>query len=179
MDVAAVESFEPALARLAEQRLTATEDRIEADLRLGRAPDVITELTTLVAEHPLRERLVGILMRALSQAGRPADALAVYERARTALADELGTYPSPDLSNLHTAVLRGEIGPTPTTAVDDTVRRTNLRAGLTSFVGRDADVAQVRDLLARVSAHHPHRSRRIGQDSTGCRVIAHAAERDA
>ncbi len=146
LDVADQDSFQATLTHLEELRLAATEDRIEADLRLGRATEVVTELTTLVAEHPLRERLVGALMRALSQAGRPAEALAAYEQARAALVDQLGTDPSPELSALHTAVLRGEIEPSPPAAVE-AARRTNLRAGLTSFVGRDADIAQVRELI--------------------------------
>ena len=96
-----------------------------------------------MAEHPLRERLVGALMRALVAAGRPAGALTVYDRARAALADELGADPSPELSALHTAVLRGEVSHTPAAEAHPT----NLRAGLTSFVGRDEDIAQVGKLV--------------------------------
>jgi predicted ATPase len=134
------------VARLEELRLAATEDRIEADLRLGRGAELITELTTLVAAHPLRERLVGALMRALSQAGRPAEALTVYDQTRMALADQLGADPSPELSDVHTAILRGQIATVERSAVDP-ARRTNLRASLTSFIGRDADVGQVRELI--------------------------------
>jgi pentatricopeptide repeat protein len=150
LDVAGADFFRAPVARLAELRMVALEDRIEADLRLGRGGELTTELTSLVAEHPLRERLVGALMRALCAAGRPAEALAVYERAREALADELGADPSPELSALHTAVLRGEVdlGPTAPAAVADSRPLTNLRAGLTSFVGRDEDVAQVRKLIS-------------------------------
>jgi pentatricopeptide repeat protein len=133
MDVA--ESFAASTARLEELRLTALEDRIEADFRLG-GIDLTDELSALVAEHPLRERLVGALMRALCAAGRPAEALTVYERARKALAETLGADPSPELSALHTSVLRGNGD-----------KRTNLRAALTSFVGREADVAQVGKLV--------------------------------
>jgi predicted ATPase/DNA-binding SARP family transcriptional activator len=152
LDVSTAEFFQPYLARLAELKLAALEDRFEADLRLGRGAGLTTELTALVAEHPLRERLVGALMRALCAAGRPADALTVYEQARTTLADELGADPSAELSTLHTAVLRGKLGPVrPVPAryqstVDDQLR-TNLRAGLTSFVGRDEDVTRVGKLV--------------------------------
>ncbi len=146
LDVAGQQAFQPPIVRLEELRLTATEDRAEMDLRLGRATDVITELTRLTTEHPMRERLVGSLMRALSETGRPAEALAVFERTRTALADELGADPSPELSALHTAILRGEIGPRAVPTPDGTAR-TNLPAALTSFVGRDADVAQVKELV--------------------------------
>ncbi|WP_069110910.1 BTAD domain-containing putative transcriptional regulator [Jiangella alba] len=159
LDVAKSEYFAAARTRLEELRLTATEDRVEAALRLGRGAALTTELTTLVAEYPLRERLVGQLLRALVAAGRPAAALAAYERTREALADELGTDPSAELTALHTAILRGELpppsagpasAPMPAPApapADRPAPRTNLRAGLTSFVGRDADVAQVRALV--------------------------------
>nr|WP_026876803.1 BTAD domain-containing putative transcriptional regulator [Jiangella gansuensis] len=154
LDVAESGFFTAPRARLEELRLTATEDRVDAALRLGRGAGLTTELTTLVAEHPLRERLVGQLMRALVAAGRPAAALAAYERTREALAEELGTDPSAALSDLHTAILRGELthpaSPPPREAepaARAAIPRTNLRAGLTSFVGRDTDVARVRDLI--------------------------------
>jgi len=146
LDVSGVEFFQPALTRLDELRLTATEGRVEADLQLGRGAEQVSELTALAAEHPLRERLVGALMRALSEAGRPAEALTVYERTRQTLADQLGADPSPELSALHTAVLRGQIEAAPAHAVE-AARRTNLRTPLTSFVGRDADVAKVSELV--------------------------------
>lgn len=150
MDVADADFFAAPVARLSELWLVAVEDRIEADLRLGRGGELTVELTSLVAEHPLRERPVGALMRALCAAGRPAEALAVYERARETLAEALGADPSPELSALHTAVLRGEMGvaarPAPEADVDGRPR-TNLRAGLTSFVGRDSEVAQVGNLV--------------------------------
>ena len=146
LDVAGVDFFQPTLTRLDELWLTATEGRVEADLHLGRGAELVSELTALAAEHPLRERLVGALMRAMSQAGRPAEALAVYERTRQTLADQLGADPSPELSAVHTAVLRGQIEKAAAPTVD-AARRTNLRAPLTSFVGRDADVADVRELV--------------------------------
>ncbi|AWS44380.1 BTAD domain-containing putative transcriptional regulator [Streptosporangium sp. 'caverna'] len=150
MDVADADFFAAPVARLSELRLVAVEDRIEADLRLGRGGELTVELTSLVAEHPLRERPAGALMRALCAAGRPAEALAVYERARETLAEALGADPSPELSALHTAVLRGEVGvaarPVPEAEADGR-SRTNLRAGLTSFVGRDSEVAQVGKLV--------------------------------
>ena len=147
LDVADQQFFQAPIARLEELRLTATEDRIETELRLGPSSELISELTALTAEHPLRERLVGALMRALSETSRPAEALTVYERTRVALADQLGTDPSAELSALHTAVLRGEIGgaPAPTAAAS---HRTNLRAGLTSFVGRDFDIGRITELTA-------------------------------
>jgi predicted ATPase/DNA-binding SARP family transcriptional activator len=145
IDVADQEYFHATITRLEELRLTATEDRIEAELRLGRGPELVTELTALTLEHPLRERLVGALMRALSDAGRPAEALAVYERTRAVLAEQLGTDPSPQLSALHIALLRGEM-PLAPAPIADLGAPTNLPAPLTSFIGRDADVARVIEL---------------------------------
>ncbi|MEU7723885.1 BTAD domain-containing putative transcriptional regulator [Streptomyces sp. NPDC040724] len=115
LDVAAADFFRAPVTRLTELRMAVLEDRIEADLRMGRGRELTGELTSLVAEHPLRERLVGALMRALVAAGRPAEALTAYGNAREVLAEELGADPSPELSALHTAVLRGEVpaGPPP------------------------------------------------------------------
>ena len=135
-------AFDAAVTRLEGLRLTAMEDRFDAEISLGHGAGLVAELTDLVAAHPLRERLVAALMRALVAAGRGAEALLVYERTREVLADALGVDPSPELSALHVALLRGELG-----RREDN-RKTNLRAELTSFVGRDADVAAVRELIA-------------------------------
>jgi hypothetical protein len=118
------------------------EDRFDAEVSLGHGVELVTELTDLVAAHPVRERLVGALMRALVATGRDTEALLVYQRTREALADALGVDPSPELFALHVALLRGELGRR------EENRKTNLRAELTSFVGKDADVAAVRELIA-------------------------------
>src|SRR5690242_11014610 len=133
------EAFEAAVTRLEGLRLAALEDRFDAETDFGQG--AVTELTDLVAAHPARERLVGALMRALVATGRDSEALRVYERTRETLADELGVDPSPELSALHVALLRGELGRR------EENRKTNLRAELTSFVGRDDDVAAVRELI--------------------------------
>jgi predicted ATPase/DNA-binding SARP family transcriptional activator len=130
------------MARLTEQRLAAIEDRIEADLRTDVRPPA-EELEELVTQHPVRERLAGQLMRALVAAGRPADALTVYERVRRALADQLGVDPSPELAALHLEILRAEGG----ARTAETESRTNLRAALTSFVGRDEEIERVGKML--------------------------------
>ncbi|WP_433264602.1 BTAD domain-containing putative transcriptional regulator [Actinosynnema sp. CS-041913] len=136
-------AFDAVVVRLEGLRLAAMEDRFEAEILLGHGAGLVTELTDLVAAHPVRERLVAALMRALGAAGRGTEALLVYQRAREALADALGVDPSPELSALHVALLRGEVGPR-----EEKGRNSNLRNELTNFVGRDADVAAVRDLVA-------------------------------
>jgi predicted ATPase/DNA-binding SARP family transcriptional activator len=141
-------AFDAAVTRLDGLRLTALEDRFDAELSPARGIDaakaagLVAELTGLVAAHPLRERLAAALMRALVAAGRDTEALLAYQRTREALAAALGADPSPELSALHVALLRGELG-RPAES-----RKTNVRAELTSFVGKDADLAAVRELLA-------------------------------
>ena len=145
----------PALADLAEEpfaaaqatrletaRITAVEDHAEADLLLGRHHEVVARLQELVAAHPLRERPRGQLMRALYGDGRQAEALAVYEDLRQVLADELGADPSPEISAVHLAVLRAD----PSLAPAE--RKTNLPAQLSSFVGREEEIARSGTLLA-------------------------------
>ena len=140
-------AFDAAVTRLEGLRLTALEDRFDAEVGLGHGAELVTELTDLVAAHPVRERLVAALMRALVAAGRDSEALLVYQRTREALADALGVDPSPGLSALHVALLRGELGRREQRWLEEG-RKTNLRAELTSFVGKDADVAAVRELIA-------------------------------
>jgi DNA-binding SARP family transcriptional activator len=93
------------LVRLGELRDVAHEDRIDADLALGRHAELVAELEALVARHPLRERLRGQLMTSLYRAGRQADALEAYRAARQTLRDELGIEPGVALQRLHTAIL--------------------------------------------------------------------------
>jgi DNA-binding SARP family transcriptional activator len=88
------------IARLDELRLTALEERIDADLALGHGSELVGELEALVAEHPYRERFRGQLMLALYRAGRQADALALYHETRKLLVDELGIEPGPALQRL-------------------------------------------------------------------------------
>jgi predicted ATPase/DNA-binding SARP family transcriptional activator len=135
-------AFDAAVVRLEGLHLTAMEDRFEAEVGLGNGAELVTELTDLATAHPLRERLATLLMRALVAAGRGSEALQVFQRAREALADELGVDPSPELSALHVALLRGEVGRR------EEARKTNLRAELSSFIGKGADVAAVRELVA-------------------------------
>src|SRR5262249_50650815 len=81
-------------ARLEEERLAAIELRIDAELALGRHPEVVAELESLVARHPFREHFVAQLMAALAGTGRQAEALRVFQSARGVLVEELGVEPS-------------------------------------------------------------------------------------
>lgn len=148
-------------AMLCEQRLDVTADLIEAEISLGRHGDVVAELERLAAQFPLRERVIGLLMRALAGAGRQAEALARYETVRRELGDELGVDPSADLQAIHLALLRGEldaVAPTDSTGPSEAAgsagaartRRTNVKTALTSFVGRDEEIARIGKLLSEV-----------------------------
>ncbi|MEV4099302.1 BTAD domain-containing putative transcriptional regulator [Nonomuraea sp. NPDC049649] len=143
-DLKGGDAFDAAITRLEELRVSALADRVEADVRLGRGAELVAELTELVAAYPLREGFVAALMRALAEAGRGTEALTVYQRTRERLAEELGADPSAELSALHTALLRGELGERAEQ------RRTNLRAELTTFVGREEEVAA----LATLATEH-------------------------
>ncbi|HSK53986.1 MAG TPA: BTAD domain-containing putative transcriptional regulator [Jiangellales bacterium] len=90
---------------LEELRLTVVQDRLTGELAMGAGPELVGELDVLTAGHPWRERLWGLLMTALVRAGRQADALAAYARARATLHDELGLEPGPELREVHRQVL--------------------------------------------------------------------------
>jgi DNA-binding SARP family transcriptional activator/ABC-type branched-subunit amino acid transport system substrate-binding protein len=128
---------------LRSARLDALESRLEADLALGRP--VVPELTRLVAEHPLEERLRGLHMLALYRAGRQAEALESYTDARRRLIDELGLEPGPDLRALQKQILEqdrslgGPRGP---------VRRLARRRGRWVAAGGIVAIAAAATLLA-------------------------------
>ncbi len=98
---------QPEIRRLEELRLVALEERLETDIELGHPADAVPELEALVGEHPLRERLWYLLMLALDDAGRSAEALEAYTAARVAL-DELGIEPGQELRRLQGEILRRE-----------------------------------------------------------------------
>jgi DNA-binding SARP family transcriptional activator len=122
------------IRRLEELRLVALEERVGADLELGRHGDVAGELEALVAEHPLRESFRRQLMLALYRSGRQAEALEVYQDARRRFVDELGIEPGPELRQLQAEILRHEAGmaatgAAPASADDDTEIVRALLAG--------------------------------------------------
>ncbi|MFG1672543.1 BTAD domain-containing putative transcriptional regulator [Streptomyces sp. Y7] len=144
-------------------RREATRTRIEADLHLGRAHIAVPELRELTAAHPYDEPLHVLLIRALRDSSRPADALAAYESARRALADGLGTDPGPQLRALHAELLTPspaetfpEAPPTAPPVIPTSPpyrarpeRTGNLRPRLTSFVGRELELDAIRSELHR------------------------------
>ncbi|MEV5388409.1 BTAD domain-containing putative transcriptional regulator [Streptomyces sp. NPDC052721] len=164
-----------AAARPDALRLEATRARAAAALALGRAHEAVPELRELTTAHPYDEPLHALLIRALRDTGRPADALAAYESARRTLADSLGTDPGPELQSLHASLLTQESLGTPkppeTPGSGDAPeppgtprpparsshpappqhpeRTGNLRPRLTSFVGREPELKAIRSDLHR------------------------------
>ncbi|WP_432148286.1 BTAD domain-containing putative transcriptional regulator [Streptomyces sp. bgisy029] len=144
-------------SRLESRRLAARRARLEALRRLGRADEALWELAALCAAHPLDEPLQALRVRALRDAGRTAEALAAYEEVRTVLSDRLGTDPGPELRTLYGKLLQQEpVPPGLLTPVEPPAAPKpsppapgNLRARLTSFVGRDGDIAALREDLTR------------------------------
>lgn len=147
-------------------RQEATRARVEADLRNGHAHDAVPELRELTETHPYDEPLHALLIRALRDTGRTADALTAYETARRALADGLGTDPGPELRALHgelltprpTAPTAPAAAPSPTPPPDPYTPATpsradrtgNIRPRLNSFVGREPELDAIRSELHRV-----------------------------
>ena len=143
------ESFAQAeISRLEELHARALEDRVEADLALGRHDELIGELEAEVVRHPLRERLRGQLMLALYRAGRQAEALETYHRGRAELLDELGIEPSSELRDLHQAIIEQDAAvAAPPHAVSD-----EPAARGSEFVGRESELGQLRRGLHRALA---------------------------
>lgn len=153
--VASAEVRERLCQSLNEARLTALEDRFDAELRLRRHQTVVEELVALTAEHPTRQRLVGQLMLALHRSQRTAEALETYQRAKQRLADDAGLDPPAELEELQIAILRDDTrlhfpadavevagAPAPVT----TPRQLPLDAA--GFTGRDEALRQLDALSA-------------------------------
>src|SRR4051812_40034347 len=143
--------------RLAELRVLALERRIDLDLELGHDRELVAELETLTAEHPYRERFHGQLMTALYRAGRQADALDAYRRARRTLVEELGLEPSRELQRLESAILAHDPSLDRPAAAGAPVALAPPRAATaapelpqpaTPLLGRDEDLATAGALLA-------------------------------
>src|SRR5262249_11057294 len=141
-------AFEPfaqgEIARLEERRLVAVEERIEADLALGRHDDLVGGLEALGAKNPLRERLRGQLMLALYRSGRQSEALAAYQEARSTLVEELGIEPGRPLRELHQAILNQD--PSLDRSTENGQGGAQTARG--AFVGREREVAELEAGLA-------------------------------
>jgi tetratricopeptide (TPR) repeat protein len=137
---------------LRERRLDAMLAWAEAELAVGDPAAVLTPLRELVDEHPLAEPLAATLMRALVATGRQAEALDLFAVTRRRLIDELGTEPARELSELHQAILRGEVEPVVAAPTRDAPSRDapivprQLPAGVTGFAGRAGHLERL-DLL--------------------------------
>ena len=126
--------------RLGELRSAAAEERADVLLSLGRHEEVVPDLTAMVKDHPLRERMRGLLMIALYRSGRHAESLRVFAEGRRMLADELGIDPGIDLSRIHQQVLTMD----PVLAAPDSPALMTPIRGMGSGWGRDGDRFRVR-----------------------------------
>jgi DNA-binding SARP family transcriptional activator/tetratricopeptide (TPR) repeat protein len=132
--------------RLVERRLAGLAQLYAAELACGHANAIIPELVELAGHHPMRERLQGLLMTALYQVGRQADALEVYHRTRIALVEQLGLEPGNELQRLEHAILTGDpMLDAPTTPA---ITPAQLPADITDFIGRKTQLTTVQQVVA-------------------------------
>lgn len=136
--------------RLEDLRMGALEQRVEADMRLGRHRELLSELKGLAVNHPLNEVIAGQLMRAAARSGHRQEALDAYRRLRAAMVDQLGLEPSAETSDLHQSVLADGLLPErrPEPPADEPVHPTvpaELPPGIADFTGR-------REQLERMAA---------------------------
>ncbi|GAA2668278.1 MULTISPECIES: BTAD domain-containing putative transcriptional regulator [Actinosynnema] len=177
-DFADEEFARPSARRLTELRLAAVEEQAKARLEAGDHALAVGELAAVVPQHPLREGLRAVQMRALYLSGRQSEALTSYEDLRARLVEELGIDPSPELRALHQAVLRQDTELGPPSAAEprpDRQARSNLPNALTPLIGRERSLARLAEL---------HRDARlvtltgpggVGKSSLAVAVAAHEA----
>jgi DNA-binding SARP family transcriptional activator/predicted ATPase len=152
---------EAEIGRLEELRLSVIEDRIAADLALGRG-DVIGELETLIARHPLRERLREMLMLALYRAGRQTEALDTYREARSKLVEDVGVEPGPELQRLERAILAQD------PALDRRpVEEAAPERSRAAFVGRERELGELTGRLEDALAGHGRLVMLVGEPGIG------------
>ena len=160
---------------LEESRLGAVEDRIIAELAVGAGPELVAELETLVGQHPWRERLWAQLMTALYRSGRQGDALGAFQRARSALVDELGVEPGPELQAVEAQVLAQDARLLAVAKLPS-----SLPPGLTivgpTFVGRQAELTRMLAAYDRAAAGSVERILLTGAHGIGkTRLLAELA----
>ncbi len=159
LDVPSDRLREQSVHRFGQLRLQALEDRAEAELRLGRAEQLVPQLRDLIASHPLREHLRAQLMRALDRTGQRAEALSAYQDARRALVDQLGIEPGAELRLVHRRILAGEPEPIVIPAVATTsasVVPRQLPAAVRHFVGRAGELKALSELAEPSDRVEPH-----------------------
>ncbi len=140
--------------RLGELRSAAAEERADVLLSLGRHEEVVPDLTAMVADHPLRERMRGLLMIALYRCGRHAEALRVFAEGRRVLADELGIDPGSDLSRIHQQMLTAD----PVLAAPDGLALVTLdgdATGISSVLGDGRPRPRAEGMVTPVPAQLP------------------------
>src|SRR5580700_1643362 len=163
------------VARLDELHLVAAERRAELLLIAGLVEEAVATLQALLAEHPEREQARGLFMQALYRAGRHTEALATFRSWRRYLATELGLDPSPALRRIEQDILRHTAGAPD--ARGEVVNRTPvLPVPVTSFVGRDADLAAVTGLLGRARLVTLHGPGGVGKTRLGLEVAVRTAD---
>ena len=168
-DFAYVPFAQDEIRRLEELRLSALEDRIEADLALGRHEQMVAELDSLAREHPLRERLQGLRLIALYRCGRQAEALEAYRTTRRRLVEELGVEPGPELKELERRVLahdRALEAPRRERAPAATARKLGRRGVVIAFASLLA-VGGIATILAVALAGNETRALTAAPNSVG------------
>lgn len=143
--------LEADVVRLDEMAAAAREDSADARLAAGQYGALITELGVQVRQFPLREGLWWRLMRAQHQAGRRAEALETYRAVREVLVDALGVDPCDQIQDLHQEILRGGRAERPEAGGLNPVRPMQLPPDVDNFTGRDAELAELREVLTRRS----------------------------
>ncbi|MGI8810053.1 MAG: BTAD domain-containing putative transcriptional regulator [Acidimicrobiales bacterium] len=145
-------------ARLQELRTVALEERVRADLELGRHSDAVADVERLLGEHPLREQLWALLMIGYYRSGRQADALRAFQQARQHLAEELGIDPGPALQQLESDVLAQAASldwhPPPATTTSEPTKASEQVAAPSTLVGRASELGRLERALQEAAAGH-------------------------
>ena len=188
VDVADRPFARPEAGRLEERRLAALEDRIAAELALGRHAELTSDLEALVAGHPLRERLRELQLLALYRCGRQVEALRAFQAARRVLNEEIGLDPGPALRRMEEAILRQDaeldwVAPHSASSLSTSQMPADGLAGAPEptddrvFVGRERELAVIAELLQRAEGGRGGVAVLIGEAGIGKTAVVEAATR--